>query len=369
VAWPFVLTRAALVLVAWLGSQLAPSWTYFDHAGAARGWSRLPSLALDAWGRYDTSWYLDIAARGYRPVPGYATAQSHLAFFPLYPWLVRAAHAVLPAAWRGDLARYLVAVALANAFAVLGVAAVHALVRDAWGDAAVARRAALYLLLFPGSFFLSCAYSESLFLLLAALALLLAQRGRWPAAATCALLLGLSRPTGVLIAPALALAALARREGRRPWAWAAALAPSAGFALHAAWLAHVTGDALAVLRAQGPWGRALTAPWKTLLAPAAFHPAMGPVELALTLLFLALAVALLAGGRGALGAVALAALAPVLLSGTLMSATRFLAVAFPAFGVLGRLGAREGVDRAVVVAFAFAQAALFVLWTRFYWVA
>jgi hypothetical protein len=369
VAWPFALTRAGLVLAAWLGAQLAPSWTYFDPAGAARGWSHHPSIALDAWGRYDTFWYLDIAAQGYRALPGFASEQSHLAFFPLYPWLVRAVHGLLPAAWQGDLARYLTALAVANACAVAGLAAVHALVREAWGDAALARRTVLYLLLFPGGFYLSCAYSESLFLLLAALALLLAQRGRWGGAALCALLLGLTRPSGLLAAPAVALVALGRREERRPLAVAAALAAPAGFTLHAAHLAHLTGDPLAVFHAQAAWGRALSTPWRTLLAPAAFHTVMGPLELALTLAFLALGLALLAERRWALGAFALLALAPVLFSGTLMSGVRFLAVAFPCFAVLGRMGRSEPADRAVVILFGFAQATLFVLWSRFYWVA
>src|ERR687883_1986543 len=67
VLYPFALTRAALVVVAWFGTQFAPSWTYFDPVGATRGYGRVPLLALDVWGRYDTTWYLDVAANGYRP--------------------------------------------------------------------------------------------------------------------------------------------------------------------------------------------------------------------------------------------------------------------------------------------------------------
>jgi hypothetical protein len=371
VLYPFLLTRAALLVVAWFGTQFAPSWTYFDPVGATRGYSRIPTLALDVWGRYDTSWYLDVAANGYRPAPDLVHEQSNLAFFPLYPWLVRGVHALLPAAWQGDGARYLVAVALSNLFAVAGAAAVYLLVRDGW-SARVARRTVLYLLLFPAGFFLSCAYSEGLYLSLAAGALLAAFRGRWWWSGGCALFLALTRPSGVLVALPLAGVYLATRAfDPRPVRWdaLALFAAPAGLAVHAAHLAALTGDPLALLHAQAGWGRALAAPWTTLLAPSGWHAKMGPLERAGAVLFVFLGGALVAGRRYALGAFALLSLVPVLASGTLMSTTRFLTVIFPAFAALAELGEREAVDRAVVVSFAMLQALLFFAWSRFYWVA
>jgi len=59
----------------------------------------------------------------------------------------------------------------------------------------------------------------------------------------------------------------------------------------------------------------------------------------------------------------------VLLSGTMLSSTRFAAVIFPAFLALGMLGRRPGLDRALVATFSFAQAVLFLFWSRFFWVA
>jgi hypothetical protein len=375
VLYPFALTRAALLVVAWFAGQFSPSWNYFDPVGATRGWSRLPALALDVWGRYDTSWYIDVAANGYRVPADLVHMQSNLAFFPLYPWLVRGLHALLPGAWQahGDAAWYLSALAIANAAAVAGLAATYLAVRDAWGDARLARRAVLYLLAFPAGFFLSCAYSESLQLALSAAALLLAGRRRWWWCGLCALLLALARPSGVLVAPVLCGMYLARRrrpgEARVGWDAVALAAAPAGLAAHAARLAALTGDPLALVRAQSAWGRALSAPWTTLASPAAWHVKMGPFELAAVVLFLALGARLLARRRAALGAFTLAALAPVLLSGTLMSATRLTATIFPGFAALAELGEREAVDRAVLVAFAMGQALLFFAWSRFYWVA
>ncbi|MFL5272321.1 MAG: mannosyltransferase family protein, partial [Anaeromyxobacteraceae bacterium] len=324
VLYPFALTRAALLLVAWFGTQFAPSWTYFDPVGATRGWSHVPALALDVWGRYDTYWYLNVAMNGYLPPADLVRTQSNLAFFPLYPALIRAVHGLLPWAWQGVAASFAVAVALANVLAVAALAAFYLLVRDVWRDPRLARRAVVYLLAFPAGFFLSCAYSESLYLALSAGAFLLAWRGRWWWSGALALLLGLTRPSGVLLAPALAGLYVSRRGmhlGRlRPDALALLAAP-AGLLLHAAHLARLTGDPLALFHAQAAWGRALAAPWTTLLDPLAYHAKMGPFEHAGALLFLALGAALLLERRFALGAFALLSLAPVLLSGTLMSAT------------------------------------------------
>jgi len=372
VLYPFALTRAALLLTSWYATQFAPSWTYPAPVSATRGWSWSRARWLDVWGKYDTGWYLDLAAHGYAPPADLAHQMSNLAFFPLYPWLVRGLHALLPRAWQGDEARFLVAVALSNALAVAALAAVFLLVRDAFRDEALARRTVLYLLLFPASFFLSCAYSESLFLLLAAATLLLAGRGRWWLAGACGILLGLARPSGVIVALPLAWMYLEARgfslSRLRPDALAILGAPL-GLAAHGAHLAHLTGDPLAVFHAQAAWGRAVATPWRTLLEPSAFHPYMGHLERAAAILVLALGLVLVALRQAPLALFTLASLAPILLSGTLMSATRLLVGAFPAFAALAWLGRREPVDRAVVIAFTAAQAFLFFAWSRFYWVA
>jgi hypothetical protein len=369
VLYPFALSRGALLLVAWFARQFAPSWTYADPVGATRGWQHVPERWLDVWGRYDTWWYLDLVANGYRPAADLARQQTNLAFFPLYPALVRGLHALLPEARQGYAAQYTLAVALANACAVGALWVVYRLVHERWGDERLARRVVLYVLLFPTGFFLSCAYSESLYLFLAAGALLLAQRGRWWGAGALAALVALTRSTGVLIAVPLALLYVERcgwdPRRARPDALALLAAPAA-LAGHAAYLGLLSGDPLALFHAQAAWGRTLAPPWITLGLPA--HPSMGPFELAGVAAFAALGALLLSRRELAYAAFTWLSLAPILASGTLMSATRFLAVIFPAFVPLARLGEREAVDRAVVVGFAFAQAILFAAWSRFYWI-
>ena len=380
---PFAVLRAGLLGAAWYASQFAPSWTYFQPVAAARGWTYVPTAALDVWGKYDTSWYLAIALGGY--APGAAGAQSSLAFFPLFPLLVRAGHALLPAAWRGQVGAYLVALAVANTAALAGLALVRAWALAVTGDAAVARRLVVLTLLFPGAFFLSCAYSESLFLVLTAGAFVALARGRPGLAGACGLLAALTRPTGVLIAVPILLASRLRlatptstptstststststptATSTLPWWWPALL-PPLGLVLHAANLWRVSGEPLAFLHAQAAWGRGLAAPWAFLLDRPGLHPWMAPLDRGAILLVLALGLALWRTQRAA-AAYVLLSLAPLVLSGTPMSAVRLVAPLFPA---LLPLALRERAFVPAACGFAALQALLFAAWSRFHWVA
>jgi len=378
VLWPFAWTRLLLAGVAWFGAQLSPSWTYPFPEAARRGWAFVRWLPLDAFGRWDAHWYLDLAASGFALRGPLGAAQSNLAFFPLYPWLVRAVDAFVPARWRGPESLYLAALAVSTLAALAALALLLRFVRELTGDGAVASRAVLYLLLFPAGFFLSAPYPESLLLLLSVASLRSAWRGRFAPAGLLGLLAALTRPGGVLLAVPLAWLALrpAGNErtgggGRRAWARLAwALAPGLGVALQAANLWRLSGDPLALFHVQAAWGRSFAWPWRTLLAPRDFHPYLGPLEAGSVAGAAGLGGWLLRDRRTrALGLFALASLLPVAFSGTWLSALRFTGVLFPCFLALALLGRRPAVDRAITVAFSMAQAALFLAWSRFFWVA
>ena len=375
---PFLWSRLLLAGVAWLGSQMGVSWTYPVPEAARRGFAFVPQGWLDAFGRWDAHWYLDVAMNGYAVRGPLATVQSNVAFFPLYPWTVRAVHLLVPG--KGEGSWYVAALLVSNAALLGGLWILWRMARDL-ADEATASRAVLYALLFPTGFVLSGPYPEALFLLLSVASLAAAMAGRGVLAGVLGLLLALARPGGVLVAVPLVAIAL---EGARPGAstgWrsrsrergaalAAACLPGLGLAGHAALLWRTTGDPLALFHAQAAWNRALAAPWTTLLAPRDFHPWMGPFEAGAVALVIVLGAWLLARRETrALGVWALVSMVPVLLSGTFLSASRFAAVSFPAFLALGMLARRPGVDRAVVAGLAVAQAALFLLWSRFFWVA
>ncbi|HET8733009.1 MAG TPA: mannosyltransferase family protein [Anaeromyxobacteraceae bacterium] len=363
---PFAWTRLLLAGVAWFGDQASVSWSYPNAEAARRGWEFVPWTWLDAFGRWDAGWYLDIARNGYALRGPLGTVQSNVAFFPLYPWTVRAVQSLLPG--RGEGSFFVAALIVSNAAALAGLWLLWRLARDVTGDDEAASRAVLYALLFPFGFVLSSAYPESLFLALSAGSLLAAGAGRHWLAGVLGMLLALTRPGGVLVAVPLAWIA-GERGGRRLPALAASALPGLGALAHLAWLWRLTGDPLALFHVQGAWGRRLAAPWETLLSPREFHARLGPLEALVIALVAATGAWLLARRRTrALGVWALVSLVPVLLSGTFLSSVRFGAVAFPAFVALATIGRNPALDRAVVAAFSFGQAILFFFWTRWFWV-
>jgi hypothetical protein len=365
---PFALVRGGLLWLVWWVRQYAPSWTYADPVAAARGWSYVPNLYLDVWGRYDTIWYLDLAQNGYVVRGPLETVQSNIAFFPVYPLLVRAAHELLPSAWQGTAALYLCAVAISNAAAIVALALLYVLVRDVWGDGAVARKTVLYTLLFPSGFFLSCAYSESIFLLLSVGAFLSGHRGRWWWAGAFAALAAATRATGIFLAPALAVTYMAQRSWsiRRVRLDAAALLlPAVALALHAANVARVSGDPLAVFHVQSAWHRHFAWPWRTVNVRG--DRFMGQVDRFAMFGFIGLTTALTALRRLDWFVYAALSLGPILFSGVPMSAARLLVVVFPGFVALAQATRREGLHLVICLLLFGLQIAMFTSWARFYW--
>jgi hypothetical protein len=195
----------------------------------------------DVWSRWDSLWFLGIAMHGYA-LPSHADA----AFYPLYPALIAGVGRLL-----GD--RYVLAGLIISLAASLGAfVLLHRLAEQRLG-ADGARRAVLYLAVFPMSLFLIAVYSESLFMLLALATFLLAERGRWLPAWTTAGLAILTRIAGLALLPALVFMAWRSVDRRR--ALAGIAIPAALFAAYPAYLAATTGDAWAFISAERHWHR------------------------------------------------------------------------------------------------------------------
>ena len=241
----FLWTRAAI----W-ATALFALFTFVPnrHPRAAR-WDD-PSVThdlgavTDVWARWDSVWFLRIAEHGYDAATGAASA-----FYPLYPGLVGVLARVL-------LGHYVLAgilVSLAAAFASFLL--LHRLAEERLG-AGGARRAVLYLALFPFALFLQAVYSEALYLLLTLGAFALAERRRFLAAATVTGLALLTRPVGFALLPALGL--LAWREPRRVRALASLAVAPLLFAAYPLYLWRAEGDPWAFLHAQRIWSRHLS---------------------------------------------------------------------------------------------------------------
>jgi hypothetical protein len=364
VLFPFAWVRAALLWMAWWTQQYPPAADYPTTQAVSRGWNFVPNLYLDVWGRWDTGWYLGIATHGYAPAA--TVSQSSVAFFPAYPVAIGFISRMVGGSPEG---MYACAVALSNLAAIAALATLFVLVRDTWTDEALARRTVLYILVFPAGFFLSCAYSESLFLLLSAGAFLAAHRKRWWIAGALAALGAVTRATGILLTAPLAWAYLSEKRWSlrevRADVTALLLAPSA-LAIHAWSVGRLTGDPFALLHAQAGWGRKLSPPWVTL-SRKGHNRYVGHFDRFSIVGISALVARLPVFARPEWTLYAALSLLPVLLSGVPLSATRLLSVVFPAFIPLAELGRNERVHFAIVVGLLTIQIAFFTSWSRFYW--
>ncbi|MER6077438.1 hypothetical protein [Streptomyces sp. NPDC001833] len=219
------LRRAAPALTAYLAVRLTglvflAVWAHRRHHGV---W---PILAT----QWDSRWYLGIADHGYTHLLGTAYDHNNLAFFPLYPLLVKAVAVLTP----GTRASTGLALSwLASLFAAWGVFAV--------GDRLAGRRVGILLTVlwaaYPVGLVQWMGYTESLFTAFAAWALYAVLTGRWLYAAAGSVLAGLTRPTGIAVAAAVTVTALLSLRTRfSPRALTAALAAPLGWCAYVGWV-------------------------------------------------------------------------------------------------------------------------------------
>lgn len=330
---PLVIARAALVVVVFTAVTLLPlqQERCLDCAPSGIAW-------LDAWARWDGRWYVSVAESGYGDRPG---EQSNLAYFPLYPIAMR----LVAAPFGGDRVALVTAGLAVSQLALL--AALIYLVRLARLDADVAsaRRAALYALAFPTTIFLSTVYAESLFLALAVAAFWYARQDRWALAGVLSGLAALTRPFGLIVALGLVAELVTRNAQARAhlgrWAWLS-LAPLA----LVGWIGYLfvlTGRPLAVLEAHAAWSvrpTELLRGFVDLSDPAVYGFPWAVIAL---LLVTAVLSAYAWRLRRSYGVYSLLVFAAAVSPGTLTSSMRHELGLFPAFIVLGMLGARRSV--------------------------
>jgi hypothetical protein len=249
-----LLSRVLLALVAYLAVRLgAPPL----HPRAELYFGDNPIIV--GWLRWDVWWYVSIVQRGY----WYSAATaSNVAFLPLMPGLIGLLTPIF-----GDAV--LSGLVVANLATTAAVIVFWTWVRERAGLRA-AERAALWLLVYPFSFFFHTVYAEGLFFLTCTLALRDADRGLWLRAGSWACLATLTRPMGILLVPAFAWALLrAWRAGQRPApaALAAVALPFLGLGAFAVYLWAKFGDPMASWKAH-QLGWKITPRWNL---PAYWH--------------------------------------------------------------------------------------------------
>lgn len=179
--------------------------------GGAHWWDVLATW--DGW------WYLQVAEKGYDPrplehlAPGglFTVKQNSVAFFPLYPGLIRGVSEVT------GLGLYGSGILVSVVASFVAAAGIYAVVAALAGVRAGTIAAGLWALV-PGAGVEWALYSESLFVAIAAWCCYCVMKRRWVAAGLLAFVAGLNRPTSAALIGAVGLAAivtLARRESRR----------------------------------------------------------------------------------------------------------------------------------------------------------
>ncbi|GAC1443012.1 MAG: hypothetical protein NVS2B8_09420 [Vulcanimicrobiaceae bacterium] len=362
----FVVTRIAIIVIAELASV-----TIAQRPGHHVTASTNPLLAV--WGRWDAVHYLDIARRGY--------AGTDMAFFPLYPTLIRVVGGFIG----NDLVAGLI---ISNGALLLGLLYFYKLVEHQF-TRAVAHRAIFYISIFPTAIFFSAVYTESLFFALTVASFYYIREHRWVAAGAIGALAALTRSEGVLLAIPYAIEVIAAaRAGtslreflttpqRLVRIATGALLIPLGLATYMVWLWILNGDPLYFSHVQSHWNRHFAWPWVAFShaydviahARAPLTIANQLIEIGFTLLMIGVFVAGLARMRPSYSAYMALSIVIPMSTASLMSMPRFALVLFPMFAVLAVWGGRSWVNSAIV-AFSLPLLGLFtVLFADWYWVA
>src|SRR5438034_897341 len=156
VACAAVLFRIASSIMALIANTVLPLYRPSTFGVFAQ-----PSPFWDAFVRYDSGWYLTIARSGYDTATALAGGRSNIAFFPVYPLLMRyVGRSFGPAP--SDL--YLGGILIAWVSFVLAMIVLYRLASlDLPRERALL--AILLAMIFPFAFFYGVVYSESTFLL------------------------------------------------------------------------------------------------------------------------------------------------------------------------------------------------------------
>jgi hypothetical protein len=358
----YLSVRIALFLLAAAAWGLTSEQASVAPDGAtvtlSNGWHN----AITGWNKQDSLWFLHIAQHGY------SASDNSAAFYPAYPALIRLVSYLC-------FGNFLVAAYLVSNLALLAALLVLYRLTEREYDLATARRAVLYLCLFPTAFFLFDTYSEALFLLAAVSCIALARRGRWGWAGVAGIGATLTRSVGVVLVLALAAEAIhqmvedrrvGRATGRRALAVTALrlgasalpLACIGGYLLYWQLRFHDWYRSISIERTA--WGHLFTLPWRTLWEAWRlawrYAPAGGQgwwmLDFALIAAGLVLGIWVALRARPVYAVYTWGSMLYFLCAAwpqrPLMSDPRYLVPIFPLAWALARLGRRPGAHEAVV---------------------
>lgn len=233
--WVLLALKVATFALALGAIALFPSFDQQEYRNDLH-WPREgpPTLATH-FATWDGAHYLLLSERGYQ------SGSASCAFYPLWPYLIRAA------SWVTLGNHFLAGLLLANAFSAIAFLLLHYFVEQQHGRI-VANAALTLLLAYPGAIFFSFIYTEALFLLLVLWFFISLFQQRYGRVALVGFFLPLTKAVGVFcIFPLLLHLWLNRARGR---AYLAYYGPLLGYATYFGLMYATTGNAFEGFEAQ-----------------------------------------------------------------------------------------------------------------------
>lgn len=235
VALPLVCLKLVLLLVIILSQELLPIFFSVEtYKGNFHDPPNVEPTRDCIYKTWDAQQYLFLSRYGY--VPGTMPC----AFYPLWPFLIRLAAPVVGGS------HLIAGLLLANIISLAGWILFFRLCVELLGES-VAKQSLLFLLAYPGAFFFTFIYSESLFFLLSVSLLYLLLRKKYLPAALMAFLLPMTRAVGLFVVLPILWQILCVDENRKTdWISKALclLAPALGFGVYLLVMVASTGNAL-----------------------------------------------------------------------------------------------------------------------------
>lgn len=198
---PYSLKIALLImLVAKVAIYIIGYAAAYSNA-LAQGYSTDPSgLFLNMFDHWDGPHYLYLAQYGYT---NQGDPANFIVFFPLYPLLVRLI------TFNFDYVN-LTGMIVSNVASLVAVVYLFKLVKLDYTDS-IAKKAVLFLCVFPTAYFMSAPFTEGVFIALVIASLYYARQANWAAAGVLGCLSALTRIGGLVLLPALLVEYLHQR--------------------------------------------------------------------------------------------------------------------------------------------------------------
>ncbi len=216
--------------------------------------------------RWDSFWYTSISRHGYTFSE---SKNSSIAFFPLYPMVIKGAHYV--SGVREDKLSF----GLNVIFSFLATLYLYRLMRMDYCEKKSLAVIAVFLSFPPTYFFLS-GYPDILFTLLAIVSLYFGRKKQWGRAGIAAGLLAITKPYGIFMLPVLGLEYLWSHDWNikillKKIDWLPLMLPTLSFGGFILFNYLKFHNPIAFLEAQQTWGRTLSNPAAALFEEAKYY--------------------------------------------------------------------------------------------------